>query len=525
MSIPPARCLARAWSAIVSKNEWTLHEFLSLAVRELQHAEGVCTSLVGIAVCDTVSALQVSVSESALPFASPTISGLMNESFLTGKKAHIVDHSLDGGRHLGHEIRTSLIVQLDVTSELSPSGRGALWFGFGNGRVLSGGDIEALRSVGEAVAEWIRDYAPLIAKISTLMAEKTRTQRKEHELLLFAHDARAPLSAMRYHIADQMSNSGVGVRTESFAREIEYLDRLLSGVADTARGGLSHQTSGCDVVAVAKRCISRFSEQAKSRGIDLRSEILVASAEVPVPTLALERILSNLVGNGVQYTDVGSVTLSISPEGSEIAIRVVDSGKGVPLEVLAELENPDRYSVSKPHGWGMGLLSVKRSVLENDGQFRVFSAIHGGAVFELVFPCLSVSTECLEEKQTIMPTPKDSPIVLLVDDDEEQALSLKRVLQLNGVEALYAATVADALVALKGSEVSAVVCDSNMPDGGARTLLSQMRELAVGCRVAVMSGDSGEDSIYQFAAHGAEAFFQKPAEVSEIVGWVRGVAG
>jgi DNA-binding NarL/FixJ family response regulator len=87
---------------------------------------------------------------------------------------------------------------------------------------------------------------------------------------------------------------------------------------------------------------------------------------------------------------------------------------------------------------------------------------------------------------------------------------------------MYSATVAEALVALKSSDISAVVCDSNMPDGGARTLLSQMRESSLRRRVAVMSGDTGEGLIYQFAAYGAEAFFRKPTEASEIVAWVRG---
>jgi DNA-binding NtrC family response regulator len=161
-------------------------------------------------------------------------------------------------------------------------------------------------------------------------------------------------------------------------------------------------------------------------------------------------------------------------------------------------------------------------VLDHGGQFRAFSAIHGGAAFELVFPSTSIVTARPEESRASACALEDGPLVLLVDDDEEQALSLKRVLQLSGVDAMYSATVAEALVALKSSDISAVVCDSNMPDGGARTLLSQMRESSLRRRVAVMSGDTGEGLIYQFAAYGAEAFFRKPTEASEIVAWVRG---
>jgi DNA-binding NarL/FixJ family response regulator len=51
-------------------------------------------------------------------------------------------------------------------------------------------------------------------------------------------------------------------------------------------------------------------------------------------------------------------------------------------------------------------------------------------------------------------------------------------------------------------------------------LLAELRSRRISVRVAVMSGDNSEDVLYRVAAAGAEAFFDKPIAVEDVVEWI-----
>jgi signal transduction histidine kinase len=90
----------------------------------------------------------------------------------------------------------------------------------------------------------------------------------------------------------------------------------------------------------------------------------------------LERIMSNLISNAVKFTPAGgSVTISAERTATEVHLRVVDTGVGVPAE---DLENVFmRFFRSKSTelmpGTGLGLPITKALVEGLGGQITLTS--------------------------------------------------------------------------------------------------------------------------------------------------------
>lgn len=122
---------------------------------------------------------------------------------------------------------------------------------------------------------------------------------------------------------------------------------------------------------------------------------------------ALRRIVMNLLGNALKYTDTGFVSLSMQVDSEtdhtlKVRLKVMDSGKGMSLEFQrTRLFQP--FSQEDPFSTGTGLgLSIVRQIVEAlDGHISVSSAQHIGTDVEVVL-CLP-AVDKASEKQSLSP--------------------------------------------------------------------------------------------------------------------------
>jgi signal transduction histidine kinase len=111
--------------------------------------------------------------------------------------------------------------------------------------------------------------------------------------------------------------------------------------------------------------------------------------EASVDALAVERVVSNLLSNGMKFTPRGgSVTVTARSSLGGVHLSVCDTGAGMePAEAQALFQ---RYSRLEKHahvaGTGLGLFIVKSVVSAHGGSVEVTSAIGAGTTFDLYFP-------------------------------------------------------------------------------------------------------------------------------------------
>ncbi len=131
----------------------------------------------------------------------------------------------------------------------------------------------------------------------------------------------------------------------------------------------------------------------KGKDLRLRNHI---SADVP-PVYAdedmVQQVLYNLIGNGIKFTEKGTVTVSSTLEEAHVVIHVVDTGIGIPSDQFENLFEPfeqvDGSAERAFGGTGLGLAISRKLVELHKGSMGVSSEVGKGSHFWFRLPAAS----------------------------------------------------------------------------------------------------------------------------------------
>jgi two-component system sensor histidine kinase/response regulator len=179
---------------------------------------------------------------------------------------------------------------------------------------------------------------------------------------------------------------------------------LVSDVLDITRfdsGKVDLQES---VVALAdlldEECRSLI-PAAREKGLAFHCALPPASIMVRTDRVKLSRILGNLIGNAIKFTERGSITVSAklvddNGDGRGVAISVKDTGCGIATEhhdrifdEYFQLKNADR---DRSRGSGLGLAITRRLVDAMGGRIHVDSIPGNGSTFIVTLPAKAIVT-------------------------------------------------------------------------------------------------------------------------------------
>lgn len=229
-----------------------------------------------------------------------------------------------------------------------------------------------------------------------LRLEQTETMRRQ---LIgdVAHELRTPLTTIRGS-AEGLIDGILPPEIETFQqiyRESERLGRLVEDLQELSRveaGAYELNKNPVAVVDLAQSVVERLGRQFNDKGVLLETHI---SADLPV-VLADEyrigQVLTNLVGNALQYTPSGGrVVISALEDAGDICIAVSDTGTGLASEHLEHVF--DRfYRVDKSRsraagGSGIGLTIARYLVEAHGGRIWAESPGEGqGSTFAFTLP-------------------------------------------------------------------------------------------------------------------------------------------
>ena len=102
------------------------------------------------------------------------------------------------------------------------------------------------------------------------------------------------------------------------------------------------------------------------------------------------KIIFNLLGNAIRYTEQGSITLQAEVKESYLWIYIIDTGVGIAPEdlphVFERFWRADRSRSSYSGGSGIGLAIAKKLVELQGGQIEVTSEVQKGTTFSFCLP-------------------------------------------------------------------------------------------------------------------------------------------
>ena len=220
-------------------------------------------------------------------------------------------------------------------------------------------------------------------------------QLKSAILANMSHEIRTPLTAilgfsdiLREEVPDDLQEYAETVHSGA-----TRLLSTLNDILDYARLDADAEqlvAEPFDVVAQTRSTVQLLGTLAQQRGLALHFSSDATEYVATQSATAMGRVVMNLVGNGIKFTEQGEVSVSLHAQDDFFAVRVRDTGCGIGEAFLPRLfeafaQESDGHDRSY-EGTGLGLSITKRLVDLMGGTIRVWSKKGEGTLFEASIP-------------------------------------------------------------------------------------------------------------------------------------------
>jgi signal transduction histidine kinase/CheY-like chemotaxis protein len=203
-------------------------------------------------------------------------------------------------------------------------------------------------------------------------------------------------------------------------------------------------------------------------------------------------------------------------------IAVSDTGAGVQNEAKEHIFEPFFTTKGPGRGTGLGLSVVYGIMQTHDGFVHFSSEPDEGTIFYLCFPIREAPTLVAPEKQSAevnhCPSPEGATI-LIVDDEPNQIILLRRIFEKQGYTVLTAAEGRSALDVFSDhrDEIAAVLLDLGLPGANGWEVFRKMKEIQPKVKVVFVTGYVLPDLDLEKVEKDSYGVVMKPYDLPEIV--------
>src|SRR5918997_1846370 len=216
-----------------------------------------------------------------------------------------------------------------------------------------------------------------------------------------SHELKTPATSLRLlaeSLEETIDEDPVQARlfATQLRRETGRLSRLINDLLDLARLESEERVENpapVDVRSVLMSVLARMRSVARKKNLTLQWKRFGRATQYTVngDETQLTSMFTNLVDNAVKYTPPGGrVEVTGGFEGSEIVIRISDTGIGIPEEKLPRIferfYRVDKARSKETGGTGLGLSIVKHTAENHGGRVAVESSLGEGSTFTVYLP-------------------------------------------------------------------------------------------------------------------------------------------
>jgi len=228
-----------------------------------------------------------------------------------------------------------------------------------------------------------------LAEAMNRMAGDLRRHAEDKALLLagISHDLRTPLARMRLS-AELLAERDAETR-DSLIEDIDEMDASIGAFIASVREEMNEPSERLDTNELVHQAAARLSRWSLRPVLDLEP-----LRPVQARPGALARVLDNLLENARRH-GAPPIELSTRDRGAAgLRISVLDRGPGLDPNQIATLFKPfARGAGAAPGGMGLGLVTARRLVREQGGEFSLHPRAGGGLEARIDLPAATLSRE------------------------------------------------------------------------------------------------------------------------------------
>jgi signal transduction histidine kinase len=269
--------------------------------------------------------------------------------------------------------------------------------------ILAANAAQTLFSVAyPSLPDWIAPLAS--ALVIVLFAGYVWEKMRDLEILKYefitvvTHKFRTPLTRIKWasEVVRRESKSPVETEAvgeiESANENLVVLTDMLVSLRNSNESTYYYEFEVADLADLIASVAGNVKQRAGEKGVMLSvacpPKIMFASVDKRRITFALQII----VENAITYTPAnGSIGISVSQDGSDVYVRVRDSGIGIAKDDIPKMFNKfwrsKEAKAADTEGMGIGLFMAKEIAERHDGAIEVGSeGVGKGATFTLRLP-------------------------------------------------------------------------------------------------------------------------------------------
>jgi PAS domain S-box-containing protein len=358
-------------------------------------------------------------------------------------------------------------------------------------------------------------------------------QRKDEFLATLAHELRNPLApvlnavqVLRLKGSDQPE---VRWSRDVIERQVEHMTRLIDDLLDISRitrNKLELRKQRIELAEVIHGAVESSRPAIEQYGHELTVTLPPDPAYLNGDLVRLAQVFLNLLSNAAKYTERGGrIWLNAERQGSDVVVRVKDTGVGIPAEKLPRLFEMffqvDRSLERSQGGLGIGLSLVRRLVELHGGRVEARSEGAGkGSEFIVRLPILvEKPTATHEPTRNGVKEATTARRILVVDDKRDSADSLAMLLRLTGNEAYTAYDGVEGVEAAERFRPELVLLDIGMPRLNGYDACRRIREQPWGKTIVLvaLTGWGQEEDRRRTVEAGFDAHMVKPVDPTALM--------
>jgi len=265
-------------------------------------------------------------------------------------------------------------------------------------RIAEGEYEERLSLPGGQQADQIDELGRLALSFNQMADKLEKTETIRRELIGdITHELRTPLTAVKGYL-EGMMDGVFPADPETYQQihsEIDRLQRLVNDLQELSRveaGAFQLMLTPVSPASLIERIQNTLGRQFEEKNIQFEIDIEPNLPDINVDKDRIIQVLTNLVGNALQYTPSGGkVTLLVRREPSDLLFSVTDSGIGISADQIPLIFNrfyrTDKSRTRTSGGSGIGLTIARALVKAHQGKIWAESMGEGkGSTFSFQIP-------------------------------------------------------------------------------------------------------------------------------------------